>query len=238
MDDCDNSCCPVDLSCRADSLDGPGVQPAISVYGSIPAQPPLSNGSISSECIAAGERTSTGPAWSCAVGRAELVKGNATPASADVVACGGCRSRDAAPRCQARRSGKPMLGAAGVCAICTMLLWNANARMFIHAYEAMHVFYVTFFLVVAIHLAMRASDTGAWKWWIGAVVACIAATFSFGMGVGSFAAVAIVAVLRRCGRLPLLFIVLSALATFLVYYVVLPGAEGVRALASGPSLQR
>jgi hypothetical protein len=133
--------------------------------------------------------------------------------------------------------GNSMLGAAGVCAICTMLLWNANARMFIHAYETMHVFYVTFFLVVAIHLAVRASDTGAWKWWIGAVVACIAATFSFGMGVGSFAAVAMVAVLCRCGRLPLLFIALSALATFLIYYVVLPGAEGVRAVASRLSLQ-
>lgn len=133
--------------------------------------------------------------------------------------------------------GNAMLMASGVCAMCTMLLWNANARMFIHAYEAMHVFYVTFFVVVAIHCAMRASVTGTWKWWIGSIVACIAATFSFGMGLASFAAVALVAILRRCGRLLVLLIALCALATFLIYYMVLPGAEGVRAVTSGVAIQ-
>jgi hypothetical protein len=133
--------------------------------------------------------------------------------------------------------GNSMLAASGVCAICTMLLWNANARMFIHAYEAMHLFYVTFFVVVAIHSAARASDTSALGWWIGSIVACVAATFSFGMGISSFAAVALVAILRRCGRFPLLLIVLSAFATFLIYYIVLPGAEGVRGVTSGLSFQ-
>jgi hypothetical protein len=132
--------------------------------------------------------------------------------------------------------GNAMIWASGVCAICTMLLWNANARMFIHAYEAIQIFYVILFVVVAIHCAVRASGTDAWKWWIGALVACFAATFTFGMGFGSFAAVAIVAMLRRCGRLPLLLIALSALATFLIYYMLLPGAEGVRGVTSGLSI--
>jgi hypothetical protein len=126
--------------------------------------------------------------------------------------------------------------AAGICAICSTLLWNANARMFIHAYEAMHVFYVTLFAMVAIHCAMRAPDTGAWKWWIGSIVACVAATFSFGMGFASFGAVAIVPILRRRGWLPVLFILLAALATFSIYYAVLPGAAGVQGVTSGHSV--
>ncbi len=133
--------------------------------------------------------------------------------------------------------GNSVVEAAGVCAICTMFFWNANARMFMHAYEAMHVFYVTFFAIVAIHCAVRAPETGSSRWWSGAIVACIAATFSYGTGISSFAAVAIVAVLRRCGRLPLLSVVLSAFATFLIYYMVLPGAEGVRGHTSGFSFQ-
>lgn len=130
-----------------------------------------------------------------------------------------------------------MLAAAAVCAICTMLLWNANARMFIHAYEAMHLFYVTFFVVVAVHSAIRASNTGALKWWIGSIFACIGATFSFGMGISAFAAAAAVALLRRSGQRPLLLVVLSAVATFLIYYIVLPGADGLRGVMAGLSLQ-
>jgi hypothetical protein len=132
--------------------------------------------------------------------------------------------------------GHPVLWAAGVCAICTTVVWNANARMFIHAYEAMHVFYIAAFVVVAVHFAVRASETGSWKYWLGSIVACVGATFSFGMGLASFAAVMVVAMLRRCGRLPLLLLVLSAMATFLVYYIVLPGAQGVQIVTSGPSL--
>ena len=131
--------------------------------------------------------------------------------------------------------GNSMLIASGICAICATLLWNANARMFIHAYEAMHVFYVTAFAMVAIYCAVRASDTGAWKWWIGSIVACVAATFSFGMGFASFAAVASIAVLRRCGRFPIVLILVAALATFWIYYAVLPGAEGVRGVTSAQS---
>ncbi len=130
-----------------------------------------------------------------------------------------------------------LLRATGVCVICTLLFWNANARMFIHAYEAMHVFYVTCFVIVAIYFTVRASDTGAWKWWVGSIFACIAATFSFGMGLGSFAAVLTVAILRRCRRFAVLLIVLSAFATFVIYYIVLPGAEGVRGMTSDVSVR-
>ncbi len=50
-----------------------------------------------------------------------------------------------------------VLIAASVCTFFTLLAWNANARMFIHAYEAMHVFYVTLLLVIAIHFIVRAA---------------------------------------------------------------------------------
>jgi hypothetical protein len=129
--------------------------------------------------------------------------------------------------------GNSVLAASGICAVCTMLVWNAHARMFIHAYEAMHVFYVTFFVVIALYVGVRAPDGAAWKWWIGSIVACIAATFSFGMGIASFAALMTVAIVRERGSLTLLFIALSAFATFLIYYVVLPGADAVQLAVTG-----
>lgn len=122
----------------------------------------------------------------------------------------------------------PVLLASGVCVVFAMLAWNANARMFIHAFEAQHVFYVVCFLVIAIHFAARDPLETDVKSWIFSVAACIAATFSFGSGIASFAAVLVVAVLRRHTPGPLLFIALSALATFVLYFLVLPGAEGVR----------
>lgn len=123
-----------------------------------------------------------------------------------------------------------VLLASGACVICTMLAWNANARMFIHAYEAVHVFYVVFFVVVAVHFAVHES-------WILSIVACIAATFSFGPGIASFAAVMVVAILHRHRPGILLLISLSAFATFLLYYFVLPGSERVQGAISGFSFR-
>ena len=134
-----------------------------------------------------------------------------------------------------RRSS--VLLASGACVVCTMLAWNANARMFIHAYEAVHVFYVIFFVVIAVHFAVRDPLKADLKSWIFSIAACIAATFSFGPGIASFAAVMVVAVLRRHRPGILLFISLSAFATFLLYYFALPGAESVQGAISGFSFR-
>jgi hypothetical protein len=126
-----------------------------------------------------------------------------------------------------------LLWASAGCVLFTMLAWNANARMFIHAYEAVHVFYVVFFLVIAVHFAVRDPLKSDLKSWILSIGACIAATFSFGPGIASFAAVMVVAVLRRHSPGILFFISLSAFATLLLYYFALPGAERVQGAISG-----
>jgi hypothetical protein len=130
-----------------------------------------------------------------------------------------------------------LLWASAGCVLFTMLAWNANARMFIHAYEAVHVFYVVLFVVIAIDFTLRGTAKSGSNAWIISIAACLAATFSFGPGIASFAAIMTVAILRRCKPGTLLFIAFSACSTFLLYYFVLPGAEGVQGGIAGFSFR-
>ena len=121
-----------------------------------------------------------------------------------------------------------VLIAAAVCALFTLLTWNANARMFIHAYEAMHVFYVTLFLVVAIHFVIRDPFERGLKPIAFSIAACVGETFSFGPGIASFTAIMAIGILQRREPKVLALIAVAAFTTLLLYYFALPGAEGVR----------
>jgi len=124
--------------------------------------------------------------------------------------------------------GNTLLQAAGLCVIGTLLGWNANARMFIHSFEAVHVFYILFFVVASVEFAMRASGRSPALSWIASSALCVAATFTFGPGIASFAALMSVAVLRRVGFRLIGLVAVAAIATLLVYYLMLPGSAGVR----------
>ena len=133
--------------------------------------------------------------------------------------------------------GRPLLAMTAMCATGTLLLWNANARMFIHAYEAVHVFYILAFLTVSTTLALRAAPGDTARWAL-AVTACIAATFTFGPGIGAFAALLAVAWVRRVGARVLAGIGAAAALMFVAYAFLLPGADGVRGASAAFSASR
>ena len=121
------------------------------------------------------------------------------------------------------------------CVVATTVLWNANARMFIHTYEATHLFYI----FASLTLALYAVSTEREVTLSATTFACVAgalATFSFGPGIVVYAAVAGVLVLRRAAWQSLVMVIVSALLVFAVYSFVLPGAVGVRASSESVSL--
>ena len=121
------------------------------------------------------------------------------------------------------------------CTVATTVLWIANARMFIHAYEATHLFYIFGSLAVALYAVSDERDVP----WRRIVVACCAATlatFTFGPGIIAFGAVAAVLVLRWAPWKMLAAVAITAGAVFAVYSFALPGSEGVRASSESVSL--
>ena len=131
--------------------------------------------------------------------------------------------------------GHPLLLTAAACAVGSLLFWNANARMFIHAYEAVHVFYMLLFVVLAVTLALRAVPGRVGRY-APAIGACIAATFTFGPGIAAFAALFAAAWLRRTGAGVLMTIGACGALSFALYTFGLPGADGVRAASSAFSV--
>jgi hypothetical protein len=129
-----------------------------------------------------------------------------------------------------------LLAVCALCLIAMLLWWNANARMFIHVYEATHLFYIVTGLVVAVycaHAGAQREGLASLVWWVCALLACVVATFSFGPGIATFAALFAVALLMRQRIVVLAAIVLVVAATFGVYALGLPGAEGVRNSSNG-----
>lgn len=123
-----------------------------------------------------------------------------------------------------------------VCVLSVTVLWNANARMFIHAYEATHVFYIYAALVAAIAL-VSADEEVSLSRLIAASVCGLLATFSFGPGIVLFPTLFGLLVLRRAKFGLLAFTAAFTFAVFLAYTYVLPGADGVRGASVGFSLQ-
>jgi hypothetical protein len=121
---------------------------------------------------------------------------------------------------------QPLVAAAAAAIVFALPLWNANARLFIHAHEAAHVFYTT----AGVVLALGAACAGRW---ILAIAGCLLATFSFGAGICAFIAVFAIAVLSRAGPRPMALVAGSAAAT-LIAYSALPGTHEVARMVPGP----
>ena len=125
-------------------------------------------------------------------------------------------------------------GMAAACTVISLLYWNANARMLIHAFEAVHILYIAFFVVLALLLAVSRAAARDKSPWIVAVFLCAAATFTFGPGIASFCAIGALAVLRR--RLGIAVAIgMAAVLALVAYGVLLPGSEGVRSDVAGAS---
>lgn len=134
---------------------------------------------------------------------------------------------------QCRKLGQDTLVRVTLYAIVLMLLWNANARMFIHAHEASHLFYVLLGLVAAIEMIWWHLESGELRFLAGAIGACFFATFSFGPGFVTFAAVLGLATLHRAAARTLVLLVCATVVAFILYFLLLPGAEGVQKSGQG-----
>lgn len=114
------------------------------------------------------------------------------------------------------------------CAVACTVLWNANARMFVHAYEATHVFFIFGSLMVALSLITREGEVT----WTQLMLACLAAevaTFSFGPGIIVHGTIIGLLVVRRAPWQKIVAALVIAALTYVLYSYVLPGADGVRA---------
>ena len=108
------------------------------------------------------------------------------------------------------------------------VLWLANARRLLHGSEALHGYLPMLGAVLATCCTWLAYQRHSLTWVALASLSCILATFSFGLGLGSFCSVVLLGILLR---LPWRWqaVPLGALAFSGVLYIyVLPGNQGVR----------
>lgn len=134
-------------------------------------------------------------------------------------------------RCVWRESALPLIArATGVMLGVLGILWLANARMLLHGNESLHAYSIVLTIVIAALCMHRAARTRQVRWLLFACTGCVVATFCFGPGIATFAAVIALILLLR---LPLHWVLAPAAAMaacLAVYVYVLPGNEGVRGM--------
>ncbi len=119
-------------------------------------------------------------------------------------------------------------GAASVLMAVLAVFWLGNARMLMHGNELVHAYLVTASTVLALLSVRAARDASPVRWMAFAGVLSLCATFSFGPGMASFAAMFLLAtVLRVPAKAFVAPLLLFALA-IVGYLAELPGEEGVR----------
>lgn len=132
-------------------------------------------------------------------------------------------------RVVAREREIPPLARAAACLLAVLaLFWLGNARTLMHGFEQGHVYLTVLACLLALLAMQRARSDHSYLWPVLAGIACLAATFSYGAGLASFAAVLLVSLvfgLRK--RYLLAFGILFATAT-LIYVFALPGNGYVR----------
>ncbi|HOB00455.1 MAG TPA: hypothetical protein PLD41_03020 [Casimicrobium huifangae] len=133
------------------------------------------------------------------------------------------------------RSGGLTRGILTFSVLANTVYWNANARMFVHAYEATHVWYIFAVLVAALML-VGTREQCDWKRVMTACGLAVVATFSFGPGIVVFAAVFVALAYRRERPAAAIFVAVAAATIVLIYTFALPGGDGVRGAAGDDSL--
>lgn len=127
-----------------------------------------------------------------------------------------------------RERSSNAIGAACVF-LCTIgICWLAQARMQIHGNEILHVYTVMFFGGVALLCVDTARRRNPVFFMAAGSACCIVATFSFGSGISSFAAMLLMAVLMRIPARAFALPLASLLAVVTAYVAGMPGDDGVR----------
>ncbi len=133
------------------------------------------------------------------------------------------------------------------------LFWLGNARMLLHANEAIQVSLTTFAVVAMGFCAWQARRSRAWgseatgtsgsgsaatpvpslphelSWMLLASMLAFVATFSFGSGIAAFPALLVLAIMQRASLRAIALAASIMIATLVLYLFVLPGDDGVRA---------
>lgn len=104
------------------------------------------------------------------------------------------------------------------------IFWVGNVRYLLHGNESVHGYLLTTCLVGGL-LTLTGDRQGLRPLWLALALAFIA-TFSFGPGMATFVALAVVLVVQR--KYHLLPWLAAALALTLLLYFLLPGGTGVR----------
>ena len=110
------------------------------------------------------------------------------------------------------------------------IFWLGNARMLLHGNELLHVYLPGFFLLLGALSVHRAAYGSSVAWMGAATVCCLCATFSFGSGIASFPALAIVAWISRVPLRSIGVLGLGIAAALVTYLWILPGNDGVRGM--------
>jgi hypothetical protein len=117
---------------------------------------------------------------------------------------------------------------AGVMLAIIGLLWLVNARRLLHGSEALHGYLPTLAAIAASWCMYRAARSGTLGPIAAASVACVLATFSFGLGLACFCSVLALGVLLRLPWRQLLLPLAVLIACGVSYVYLLPGNDGVR----------
>lgn len=128
-----------------------------------------------------------------------------------------------------RERDVPPAARAAACLLAVLaLFWLGNARTLMHGFEQGHVYLTVLACLLAALAAQRARayDSCVWPGLAGG--ACLAATFSYGAGIASFAAILLVSAAFGLRARHLLLLGVLFAAALLVYAFALPGDGRVR----------
>lgn len=132
-------------------------------------------------------------------------------------------------RAVTRQREIPPLARAAACLLAVLaLFWLGNARTLMHGFEEVHVYLTVLACLLALLAVQRARSEGSYLWPLLAASACLAATFSHGVGLASFAAVLLVSLVFGLRTRYLLAFGTLLAAAMLLYAFALPGGDSVR----------
>jgi len=136
----------------------------------------------------------------------------------------------------AREKSVPAFVRAACCLVATIaLFWLGNGRMLMHGNEAIQVYVVVLFTVLAILAMLRAHSHGGWMWPLMAGVCCTVATFSFGNGIASFVSVFAIALVLLTRWKTLALPVAFLCGVLALYLLALPsGGQARQSLSFEP----
>jgi hypothetical protein len=123
----------------------------------------------------------------------------------------------------------PTTRAASAFTIVFGIYWLGNTRALTQEHDAVHVYTVILCLSLALRLGVRDAKSSGLPWsrLFGAIFLCLCASLSFGSGVASFVALAMLLILQRVRTAQMLVVLAAALGTILLYRL-LPGAVADR----------